>query len=967
MDTEAVSTRAAGSSRASAAFLAVGLVGTAVVALGEDPLRGWVFLALMVSAACCGVVAVRRDPSPSNPAWWVLAGAVLLVPAYLLWYPGALRWGLQLGSPSVTDWLFLGGYACFLVALGRLLRTRGAGDRRVHVLDSLIIGVGLLVVVWVAFIAPYLRDDALSWPARLVAISYTVVDLLLFGAIARVLVQGRVASTGHRLLTAWIGAQLVADLVYSVTTLQGTFELSGVTPVLYAASFVLLGAALLHPSTTSHSLAEADLPPSSSARWLVLVAPATLLAPVVLIVLGLQGSSEEVPVVAALSGVLFALVLLRVWLLMVDVREHRRIQDRLTTSIEMERHRAAENQELLASLRERQMLSDRLFRIQRKISTRVPLQEVLDSITQGAAELLRDDVIGLRLLDRDDPTTMVMVSSVGVPPDMAAALHRLPVSEGVGGRALTEDRVCIQEAYEDWDGAIGAFASTGLRSAMGAPVHLEARSIGSLVVASHDAGRHYSVAEQDALMAFAEHVSLALNDASTVQAMHEALDQAVHQAMHDELTGLPNRACFYDRTEQALRLARRDSSQTAVLLFDLDRFKEINDTLGHRYGDRVLRAIGPRIQPLLREPDTLARLGGDEFCILLPRVTSEAAAVEVARRITTALEEPFEVDGMNMVVEASCGVSVAPAHGDTADLLLQRADVAMYVSKTSHVSVVAYEPRLDRNTPDRLSLLADLRSAIGADQLVVHYQPQADLATGEVVGVEALVRWQHPRLGLVGPDQFVPMAEDTGLIRALTSWVLTASLADLRCWLDDESFAAPRLSLAVNLSTRSLLDESIREEVVAALRCHDIPADRLVLEVTETTLMADPARAHRLLTDLAAVGVRFAIDDFGTGYSSLASLKTLPVHHLKIDKSFVANMHQDNNDATIVRSVIDLGHTLGLRTVAEGVEGPEAWAQLRELGCDLAQGYLLARPMPAAELRGWLEEHRRERLTVVAG
>jgi diguanylate cyclase (GGDEF)-like protein len=702
--------------------------------------------------------------------------------------------------------------------------------------------------------------------------------------------------------------------------------------------------------------ARPDAPRASGIWRLALVAAATLIAPCVLIVLGLRGETRDVPIVAALSAVLFGLVVLRIGLLMVDVQEHRRIQDQLRSSIAEERRRARENNELLISLRERQLLSDRLFAIQRKISTRAPVQEVLDAITAGASELLRDEVVGLRLLDEADPDVMVMVSSVGLDADLDTALHRLPVGTGVGGRALVEDRICVQESYGEWDGAIAPLAAGGLRSAMAAPVHLEGRPVGSLVVATHHPGRRYSHAEQAALAALAEHVSLALNDARTVQAMHDALDQAVHQAMHDELTGLPNRACFYDRTEQALRVARRDGSGTAVLLLDLDRFKEINDTLGHRYGDRLLREIGGRIIPLLREADTLARLGGDEFCVLLPQVEDAAAACEVALRIMAGLEAPFEIDGMNMAVEASCGIAIAPTHGDTADLLLQRSDVAMYVAKRSHVDVVTYADDLDANTPDRLALLGDLRAAIATGQLSLHYQPQVALATAAVQGVEALVRWNHPRLGSLAPGAFIPIAEDSGMIRPLTSWVLSAGLDQLRRWLDDPSIVLPHdFTLAVNLSTRSLLDDDLHDEVTGALARRGIPPSMLVLEVTETAIMADPERAHRLLTDLAATGVRFAIDDFGTGYSSLAALKSLPVHHLKIDQSFVRHMHEDANDATIVRSVIDLGRTLGLRTIAEGVESADAWDQLRDLGCDAAQGYLLARAMPAPDLRAWLQ------------
>ncbi|MGK2949447.1 MAG: putative bifunctional diguanylate cyclase/phosphodiesterase, partial [Acidimicrobiales bacterium] len=382
----------------------------------------------------------------------------------------------------------------------------------------------------------------------------------------------------------------------------------------------------------------------------------------------------------------------------------------------------------------------------------------------------------------------------------------------------------------------------------------------------------------------------------------------------------------------------------------------------------VLRAIGPRIADLLGPEEVLARLGGDEFCVLMPRVTGEEEALELARCITAALEDPFEIDRMDLLIEASCGVALAPAHGDTADLLLQRSDVAMYVAKTAHVDVVVYEDHLDRNTRDRLAMVGDLRTAIANDQLLLHFQPQADLQTGAIEGVEALVRWQHPRLGLVPPDQFIPMAEDTGLIRPLTTWVLDAALAQLRRWQAEAAFpGADRLSMAVNLSTQSLLDESIRDEVLVALDRFGIAPHRLVLEITETTLMADPGRAHRVLTSLAAEGVRFAIDDFGTGYSSLASLKTLPVHHLKIDKSFVRCMHEDSNDATIVRSVIDLARTLGLHTVAEGVEHEAARAQLAELGCDAAQGYVLARPLPAAQLVDWIAHQPVPRLRVVAG
>lgn len=429
-----------------------------------------------------------------------------------------------------------------------------------------------------------------------------------------------------------------------------------------------------------------------------------------------------------------------------------------------------------------------------------------------------------------------------------------------------------------------------------------------------------------------------------------------HQALHDMLTGLPNRAYFYERTDDALGAAPAGSF-SAVMLFDLDRFKEINDTMGHKYGDRVLIEVGPRVLTVLRGGDTLARLGGDEFCVLLPRVTDQSDAVRVAERIIGVLEEPFAVDGTNLGIEASCGISLAPDHGNTADLLLQRADVAMYAAKDSQDSVVVYTEDLNVNTPARLSLLGDLRNAAAGNEFVLHYQPKASMRSRRVLGAEALIRWQHPTLGLLFPDSFIPEAERTGLIEPMTEWVLNDALRQCRRWLDLGNPASPtELTIAVNLSTRSLLDVSLPEMVRFALSRWDVPPHLLDLEITETIIMTDPKRARRVLTELAEMGVTLSIDDFGTGYSSLAYLRDLPVHQLKIDRSFVQDMENDSDDAVIVRSVVDLARNLGLQTVAEGVEDASTWEQLTNLGCTSAQGYYLARPMPADLFWKWLEE-----------
>ena len=444
---------------------------------------------------------------------------------------------------------------------------------------------------------------------------------------------------------------------------------------------------------------------------------------------------------------------------------------------------------------------------------------------------------------------------------------------------------------------------------------------------------------------------------ATGEKKERAESQLAHQALHDMLTGLPNRAMFYDRTEAVLAGAVLDGSSTAVMLFDLDRFKEINDTMGHNYGDRVLTEVGPRVTSVLRAGDTLARLGGDEFCVLLPQVDGESDALQVANRIIAVLEFPFEVEGTVLGIEASCGISMAPTDGRSAELLLQRADVAMYVAKESQEHVVVYRDELDVNTPDRLALLGDLRAAVGRGEFILHFQPKASLRTGRVEGAEALIRWQHPSLGLLYPDSFIPEAERTGLIEPITHWVLDEALHRCRRWRDEAGPSGPlEFSISVNLSTRSLLDASLPEVVQAALARWQVPAHLLDLEITETIIMTDPTRARRVLTELADMGVTLSIDDFGTGYSSLAYLRDLPVHQLKIDRTFVQDMGGESDDEVIVRAVVDLAGNLGLRTIAEGVEDLRTWEQLSRLGCDSAQGYFLARPMAPEDFWAWVQE-----------
>ena len=425
-----------------------------------------------------------------------------------------------------------------------------------------------------------------------------------------------------------------------------------------------------------------------------------------------------------------------------------------------------------------------------------------------------------------------------------------------------------------------------------------------------------------------------------------------HQALHDALTGLPNRTLLFDRVERALAHDRRQGSSTAVLLLDLDRFKEVNDTLGHHNGDRLLCEVASRLTHALRAADTLARLGGDEFAVLLPGTDGEGALV-LAHRLVDALHAPIELDGLSIAVGASIGVAVAPEHGDDPERLLQRADVAMYAAKQGTGPVLVYDAESDTYSPDRLALLGELRRAIPEGQLLLHFQPKSDVTTGELIGFEALCRWQHPTRGLVPPDVFIPLAEHTGLVEQLTPWVLEHALDAARRW------EQPSLSIAVNVSVRNLVDPDFPDVVADLLSRSGVPAERLVLEITESALMNDQATTLEILRRLKRLGLRLAVDDYGSGYSSLSYLQQLPVDELKIDRGFVRDIAGQARDLAIVRSTVELGKSLGMTVVAEGVEDASAWDALGEVGCDQLQGYFLARPLPEGEVAGWMTDYLR--------
>ncbi len=426
-----------------------------------------------------------------------------------------------------------------------------------------------------------------------------------------------------------------------------------------------------------------------------------------------------------------------------------------------------------------------------------------------------------------------------------------------------------------------------------------------------------------------------------------------HQAWHDALTDLPNRSLLRERVAAALGDPPDAPRPLALLLLDLDHFKEVNDTVGHEQGDALLRQVAARLRGMVRAGDTVARLGGDEFAVLLPGADA-AGATRVAVDIRAVLDAPLRVADQVLRVGASVGIALAPAHGADGTTLLRRADMAMDTAKRGRRGQALYEPAQDRHSPERLARIGALRAAIERGALALHYQPQVDLASGRVCGVEALVRWPHPDpgQGLIPPDQFIPLAEQTGLIAPLTDWVLAEAIRQARVW----QRAGLLLAVSVNLSMWNLHDPALPARVAGLLREHGLSSAWLRLELTESALMADTDRTLDVLARLSALGLRLAVDDFGSGYSSLAYLKTLPVDALKIDKGFVHEMATDATDTAIVASTVALGHALGLRVVAEGIEDRATWELLAGMGCDVAQGYHIARPLPPDALERWLHE-----------
>ena len=534
-----------------------------------------------------------------------------------------------------------------------------------------------------------------------------------------------------------------------------------------------------------------------------------------------------------------------------------------------------------------------------------------------------------------------------------------------GGYEVTFTRVDTAEgliaALEDtrWDVAIGDFSMPRFSGTAALALVRQFDAEMPFIFVSGTIGEDAAVAAmrsgaQDYIMKgslkrLVPAVERELREVASRRSRRQAEERLAYLAYHDALTGLANRVLLNDRLTQALLVAQRSGEPIALLIIDLDHFKSVNDSLGHHAGDRMLQEVGARLRALVRESDTVARLGGDEFAVMLRNADAQRATM-MGGKVLIRLNEPYVIQNRPFIVSASIGIATFPEHGTTADSLLQKADIAMYVAKSGGFGIAVYAPDRDRPAHRRLALTTELREGIERDQFVCHYQPIVSLRSNEVIRLEALARWQHPAQGLLGPGEFVGLAEQTGLIEPLTMLLIDKVLRE---------WAAPRVCLpiqvAVNLSARHLRDPDLPERVAEVLRRHRAPPSALALEITENSIMSDPDRSIACLSRLREMGISVAVDDYGTGYSSLSYLRDLPVDELKIDRLFVSGLR--TIDAAIVRSTIELAHNLGLNIVAEGVESMVVRDYLRTLGCDSAQGTFFAAPEGAEATRRWIVRH----------
>jgi diguanylate cyclase (GGDEF)-like protein/PAS domain S-box-containing protein len=872
------------------AYLAGALVLTALYsAVPPFAGSGPVFNLLGLSPALAILAGIRLQ-RPANPVpwYWFAAGFVLFWLGDLYTYSYPKLLDREVPFPSPGDGFYVAVYPVLMVGLILLVRRRTARSGDRSFVDAAILTIGLALPSWLALIAPYLHDDSLSLVGRLVSVAYPLGDVLLLAVAIRLALDGGRRGPAFFLMSSSIVALLITDFVYGLMILHGTYDHQLSLDLGWVAFYVLFGAAALHPSMTTLEQADRRAGSPLTRVRLALLACASVIAPALELAHDIRKDDLDLTVVTSAALLLFGLVVVRMAGLM---RGQERAQERERALHEEIARRQGEAR--LASLVRH---SSDLITVLGRDATIAYQSPAIERVLGWTAE----EVVGRPIQELVDPSE--------------------------AGRLLH----LVADGKEAPSGGSHALECT-LYHRDGTP-------------------RQFEILVTDLLDD--EHVRGVVLNSRDVSERKAFERQLAHQAFHDPVTGLPNRALFVERVRHALARGRREDRGLAVVFIDLDDFKIVNDSLGHAAGDEVLIQVAQRLAGAVRASDTAARFGGDEFAVLLEDIDGVQEAADTAERIMEAVSAPLQAGHNELVLRCSIGLAIA---GDVADAdeLIRDADAAMYIAKRDgKAGYRLFEPEMHAGVLQRLELRTDLQRALVSDQLELYYQPVVRLEDGSISGVEALLRWNHPERGLISPEQFIPLAEETGLIVPIGRWVLREGCRAGRRMLATLATDRP-VAISINLSLKQLQHSDVVADVRDALTESGLDAGQLTLEITESVLMADTDLAVQRLAELKALGVKLALDDFGTGYSSLSYLSKFPVDVLKMDRSFLSD-GASPQQTDLATAVVALGNTLSLEVVAEGIELPEQWSTLRELGCELGQGFYFARPMNAEAAREFL-------------